>query len=165
MSASILTADRLRKLLDYDHASGIFIWRVNRGRVMAGIVAGYYDKEGYISIKIDGIQYKAHRLAWFYETGEWPTMNLDHRDGNRSSNQLDNLRLATQHQNMQNKRKAHINSRSGILGVSWDKNNKRWEASIYVAGKTRHIGRFSTSKEASDAYITAKREYHEFCTI
>lgn len=86
-----LTADRLRDVLRYDPATGIFVWVVllsNKGPI--GAAAGSTDKHGYINIGIDNKEYKAHRLAWLYVTSEWPKTGIDHRNGVPSDNRFIN---------------------------------------------------------------------------
>jgi hypothetical protein len=129
-------------------------------------VAGTLDKgSGYVRITIDGVQYWAHRLAWFYVHGCWPPHDIDHRDTIRNHNWLRNLRCLTRGQNLQNKRKANANSSSGILGVSWDARKRKWKVGISVNDRTVFVGRFSNKLDASAAYKAKKREVHEACTL
>jgi hypothetical protein len=75
--AKTLSAKRLRKLLNYDRATGIFRWRVHRQpRVSAGGVAGCIHPKGYRAICIDGKVYRGNRLAWLYMTGKWPKLEI-----------------------------------------------------------------------------------------
>lgn len=69
----MLTQKRLREVLSYDPATGIFRWTITRGaNAKAGFVAGSPDVKGYLRIMIDGVTYKSHRLAWLYVYGERP---------------------------------------------------------------------------------------------
>jgi len=75
-----LTQERLRELLDFDPATGVFVWAVNRkgGRgivsgMRAGTVKPTNNKKRYRYIKLDGIEYLAKRLAWFWTYGRWPS--------------------------------------------------------------------------------------------
>ena len=91
----MLTQARLKKLLSYNTDTGEFRWRVTRrGAARAGSVAGCVRHDGYVRIAIDGKRYLAHRLAWLYVHGEL-VPELDHANGVRSDNRLDNLRPAT----------------------------------------------------------------------
>lgn len=94
-----LTLSRLKKLLDYDPSSGIFHWKfiVFRSKMKVGDVAGGLDEKGYVRIRIDGIKYRAHRLAWFYVKGVWPSDTIDHKDRVRNNNRILNLREANGH--------------------------------------------------------------------
>ena len=75
----MITAERLREALDYDSDTGLFTWRVdrysgkNKVQVSAGEVAGCCNSDGYRWVGIDSRRYTAHRLAWLWMTGRWPT--------------------------------------------------------------------------------------------
>lgn len=161
-----LSQDVLKEHLHYSSETGIFIRKItNSNRAKVGDIAGCKDSDGYISIGINGKQYKAHRLAWLYMTGELPKDMIDHKDGVRDNNRFDNLRQATNGQNLQNQIKPHNNNTTGFLGVSFNKINRNYAAHISIDGKLTYIGSFATPEEASEAYLTKKRETHEFCTI
>lgn len=103
MASSILSAKRLREILDYNPETGIFTWKVMLAhRRKPGDVAGSLT-HGYIEIGIENHSYRAHHLAWLYIHGELPQGMIDHIDGNRVNNAIANLRIATNQQNSQNK--------------------------------------------------------------
>lgn len=156
----------LKKYLNYDHNTGIFTWIFQAGRrVKVGMVAGTVKEDGRIEIALNRKKYKAHRLAWLYIHGEYPINQIDHINGNSLDNRINNLREATQQQNMQNKRAPQSNNKSGVLGVSFCKKSKKFMAQIGKNGKQKRLGYFVSPKEAHEAYLKAKRELHEFCTI
>jgi len=160
-----LTQERLKELLHYDHDTGVFAWRAlppNAHCVKIGDVAGSYSN-GYLKIKICGVSYWGHRLAWLYMTGEWPLFEIDHRNGIHADNRRKNLREGTKSFNQQNQRNAHRNNKIGLLGVS--KNENGFRARIQLDGKRRCLGSFPTPELAHDAYLEAKRELHPSCTI
>lgn len=161
---SDLGAERLREVLDYDAETGIFAWRNGAGRARAGDIAGSSTGDGRVAIRVDGGLYLAHRLAWLYVHGVWPHQGLDHLNGDPSDNSIDNLRLATPAENCQNQRGAHVDSRSGRLGV-YRNSRGRWIAQICIGGQKTHLGSFPTPEAASVAYLEAKRERHPFATI
>jgi hypothetical protein len=98
----MLNKERLDELLDYSPDSGLFTWKVNRrGKAKSGCIAGSKNGQGYILIKIDGKFYFAHRLAWLVTHGTFPINMIDHIDGNRENNKINNLREATAEQNME----------------------------------------------------------------
>ena len=150
----MLTAQRLRELLNYDPGTGIFTALKGRPKLRVGAIAGTKREDGYIWIKIDYAQYGAHRLAWFYMTGTWPAAELDHWDRNRSNNAWANLRPATDKQQAEN-RKIYITCTSGIRGVRFE--SGKWRARIGHAGRYLHVGFFRTKEEAIAARLVAER--------
>lgn len=161
-----LTVARLREVLDYCPETGVFVWKVTRSfKAVAGAVAGSeYKATGYLRIQIDGTSYLAHRLAWLHHYGEWPTLDIDHINGEKSDNRIANLREATTSQNGQNQHRAQSDNKSGALGVYLDKNG-RWRAVIAKDGLIYGLGAFDTKESAHAAYLSAKRELHEFGVI
>lgn len=156
--------DGLKRVFNYDPQTGIFTRRIDsgrHGRWKAGTPAGCKNSLGYTVVRIGPTLYAAHRLAFLYVFGEWPAVGIDHKDGNKSNNKIDNLRLATQAENLQNRRAAQRNSSSGILGVYWSKRKLRWIASL-KSGDDRHHSSHLTAEAAASAYEGAKRELHPF---
>lgn len=156
-----LTHERLTDRLNYDPDTGLFTWRKNLGGIRAGTTAGRINEGGYIEIKIDGTGHKAHRLAWLYTTGCRPTLDVDHRDSNRTNNRISNLREATKSENAANTKKTQRNS-SGFKGVS----KLTWAARIRHKGKIYHLGQFKTPEEAHAAYTAAAERLNgEFARV
>ena len=154
----MITHIRLLQLLDYDPDTGIFQWkkRPGRGAKPAGTVAGNFDKDGYLVFSIDGKQYKAHRVAWFYVHGKWPDGETDHRNRIRNDNRIKNLREATVSQGRQNRtRKANA---SGFTGVYFIKG--RYLATIKANGTTHRLGWFDAPEDAHRVYLNAKAKLH-----
>ena len=144
----MMTPQRLRELLSYDPGTGVFVWRVDQGRVKSGAAAGDINTTGYRIIMIDGHNYRAGRLAWAISTGAWPTVLIDHKDRDRSNDRLSNLREATFKQNAENMRRP-----TGRTGVTWNKRRQQWQAKICHNYKQKHLGWFSTE----DAGIIARQ--------
>ena len=155
----MLTQERLKEILHYNPETGVFTNRINRGHVKAGAIAGGFDWEGYLKIKIDGRQYKSHRLAWLYIYGEMPPEHIDHVNGVCTDNRIANLRLATNAENQRN-RGAPKNSTTGVKGVSWCPRDRRYRARINVYGKRKHLGLFDTVEDGAAAYAEAAKRYH-----
>ncbi len=151
-----LTADRVRELFAYDHATGDLLWRVGQ---YEGQAAGCVTKDGYTQIRFDGRGYYAHRIVWLHQHGELPPKLVDHRDGNKRNNRLSNLRVATVSENAQNRIVAKDN-KSGYLGVS--SIGKRYVAQIQIAGKHYRLGAFDDPSDAHSAYLSAKAKLHTF---
>ena len=155
-----ITTERLRELLHYGQDTGKFSWRVDRrGHAKAGCIAGALRPDGYLRITLDGECYMAHRLAWLYTNGVWPSLNIDHINRVRSNNRISNLRDATHAENSQN---TPMNSRnsSGYRGVSWHNKVGRWRANIGIKGNAKHLGYFDTPEAAYEAYKIAASEFH-----
>lgn len=163
----MLTAERLREVLDYDGDTGVFT-RIGstKGKQkradLIGASAGGVTGTGYIAIWVDGRQYLAHRLAVLFITGAWPEGGVDHRDTDKTNNRWGNLRACDQSQNSANSR---LNSRNttGLKGVSRCAQTGLWRARIKKAGKDVTIGRFDSAEDAHEAYLSAaKRLFGEF---
>ena len=162
-----LTQERLKQVLFYDQESGVFtrLQCLQRPDIVNRPASENTSGNGYLRIAIDGKRYYAHRLAWLFVTGSWPDNEIDHVNGIPTDNRWSNLREASSTLNKQNMRRAKSNSKSRVLGVSWDASREKWTARIRVLGSYRYLGRFSTADEAGLAYVAAKREFHEGCTI
>lgn len=154
-----ITQAELKEMLRYDPETGAFTWRVSYRRAREGAVAGAMDGSGYVRIKINGTPYKAHRLAWFYMTGVWPEGDMDHRNRIRSDNRWNNLRQATRGENNWNT-PIRADNKSGIKGVCWDPRSRRWRTSLWIGGKQRCLGLFSTLGEASQVVRAAREKHH-----
>lgn len=157
-----LTCARLRELLDYCPETGLFIRRVRVSNRVAGETVPGCFRKGALVLRVDDRLYSTHRLAWLHVTGAFPLTGLDHKDGDFRNNRLSNLRLANQSENMQNQRRPHKNTTSGLLGASWDARRQKWSARITVGDRYLYLGRFETPELAHAAYLKAKAEYHPF---
>lgn len=153
-----LTLARLKEKLDYDPVTGVFTHRISSRGTRAGTKAGTLRRDEYVQIVIDGKAYFAHILAWFYQTGEWPDSDIDHKDRRRFHNAFDNLRKATVSQNCANSN-LPVNNTSGHKGVSFDKATGKWLAYIMVDYRQKALGRFLTKEAAADAYKRAAEKY------
>lgn len=166
---SVLTAERLRQLLDYDPVTGVFTRRMKRkGAKGVGTVAGFPDGHErpsgfqYWYICIDYRHYKRSRLAWLHVHGAWPAGEIDHVDGNESNDAIANLRDVTRAQNSRNTR-GRKHSAARLKGVRRMKNvvlRKPWSARITVGGAEKCLGYFATDVEAGEAYDAAAIKLH-----
>jgi hypothetical protein len=150
----------LKEWLDYDPLTGIFRRKKTpRNHIAAGSVAGTPGRHGYIGVRVKGPKYMAHRLAWLWVHGEWPLLLIDHIDGNKSNNRIENLRLVTNGQNAFNR-----GSRKGTLTlpapsrISGGVSRERFRARIVIDGKNIHLGSFDTEAEAKACFLTAVAE-------
>lgn len=155
----MLTAETVRKLLDYEPETGVFRWRVGASgrRGGKGSVAGCLRRDSYRSLQVNGETYAEHRLAWLYVYGEWPSGEIDHINMVRDDNRIDNLRIATRSQNKANSQ-AKRNNPTGFKGVHLNKVGK-FEAKITLNSRQKHLGRFQTAEEAHAAYCAAAEKF------
>lgn len=162
MTSTILTQDKLKELLTYNPDTGVFVNKVFRGlRAMPGATAGSLNTNGYIGITINKQKYVAHRLAWFYIYGVWPTYYIDHINRIKTDNRIANLRDIPQLQNGQNK-SLHKNNTSGRTGVVWHKREQHWRARIRVKGKDIYLGSFDNIQAAIECRKQAELIYHPY---
>lgn len=154
-----VTPERLHSLLKYDTETGDFTWRQTRSRgAMAGSTAGCPRPDGYIKIKVDGVNYLAHRLVWLYVHGKWPTGEIDHKDEDKSNNCLRNLQDGSRSQNQHNQSAPMVDASSGYRGVSAC--SGKYRARIKVDGVTHALGYFDSPEAAHMAYMKAKKQLH-----
>ena len=160
-----VTQERLRELFDYDQKQGYLIRKARTSpNTRIGEVAGRINNKGYRQTMVDNHRYMEHRLVWLYVYGAWPLVDVDHINGNRSDNRIENLRLATRAENQQNVGMRSHNT-SGYIGVTWYKKLNKWRAQIKAHGKKLHIGLFDCPAEAHKAYLAKKAELHLFQPI
>lgn len=165
MKRDELTQAQLKDVLSYDPDSGHFQWIVagKNQYQKYGSIAGSLKPNGYIDIKLFGTMYKAHRLAWFYMTGEWP-MFIDHINRVKSDNRWRNLRKCNHQQNMNNVGR-YRNNKSGFKGVSLHKDTGKWQVQIRSKGGRMHLGIFEDIELAALVAQAAREKYHgEFAT-
>jgi len=150
----------LLSVLEYNKDTGIFKWRVDRGRkAKAGQIAGSLHKlTGYYGIKIKGRRYQSHRVAWFYVYGEWPPKYIDHISRDKTDNRIINLRCVSHKENCKNLSLATNNS-SGVAGVSWYPRYNKWRSYITVNRKIHHLGFFYLKEDAIKARREAEIKY------
>lgn len=161
----MITPTQVKVSFTYDPTTGIFTRNHPCKGHRAGEVCGALRKDGYVVIGWGKQKILAHRLAWLYTYGSWPTECIDHINGNPTDNRINNLREASQSENTQNRRKACVDNKSGLLGVHWCTRDSKWIAQIMFNNKKTFIGAYNTDVEAAEAYLAKKRELHEFSTI
>lgn len=168
----------LRKLLDYDPESGELTWRERDCSVFndtpgrsakhscrlwndrnAGKPALHsIDNCGYRRGSLLGRKMLSHRAAWAIFYGQWPENYIDHINGNRADNRIQNLRDVTRAENQKNQRMNCLNT-SGALGVCLFKPTGKWSAEIKVGGEKFHLGYFSCKEDAIAARKAAECRY------
>lgn len=149
----MVTAERIREVLDYDKESGSLTWR-STGKRAGWVHKGTHGPEDtYLRIEVDGRAYMAHRLAWLHVTGSFPPQEIDHENQNGLDNRWTNLREASRSQNCMNRRAFSNKITSAHKGIVKDRHG--WRARIQVDGRRLHLGRFDSEQKAVDAYRCA----------
>ena len=154
MAKADLTVERLRELIHYYPETGVFMWLVKvRHDRPAGSIAGTGVKR-YLAITLDQNVYYAHRLAWFYMTGKWPTSQIDHINRIKLDNRWVNLRDVSASSNCRN------TVRRNLYGQGVKKNRGHtWAAKIEIGGVHVYLGNYLSPALAEDAFL-ACRELH-----
>lgn len=154
-----------RRMFSYQ-PDGTLIRRVAHGGKPPGAVVGSAHHDGYVQTKFRGLNFQVHRIVWLMHHGDLPDV-LDHINGDRADNRIENLRSVTRAMNRQNLRSATRINRTGFLGVTLVARNKKrpFLAAIKVDGKRRELGYFEKPELAHEAYVTAKRKFHPGCTL
>ncbi|GHC61538.1 HNH endonuclease [Limoniibacter endophyticus] len=149
-----------RRLFSYDSSTGVLIWRVDNGRsVRAGDRAGCVDgSHGYRKVRYRGVSYAEHRIIWMIYYGEDAPDQIDHINRARSDNRLSNLRAASVADNAFNKSRSSVNS-SGVTGVYWSSEHRKWKAQISARGKRHFLGLHDSIDAARTARETAENLY------
>lgn len=157
------TAEWLRENMAYVPETGTFMWKVRGpGRTVGKILGKTLATGGYSQIKVCGVLYYAHRLAWFYVHGEWPRKQIDHIDSNKSNNAIANLRDCTAAQNSARRKvSAKIAPARGVFP-----HGTGFVARIHHAGVRHYLGYFPTLEGAKAAYEAKAKEIHgEFAHV
>lgn len=153
----MITQERLKELFEYQ--DGKLMRRKNGRSAVIPMGAKRYER-----VTVDGQAYALHRMIYLWHHGHLPT-TLDHIDGNRENNRIENLREATQQQNCLN-RKHHSNSKSPYKNVYLQSPNKNpnwkrnWVVSIMVDGKRKYIGSFEDVELADLVATEARDKFH-----
>jgi len=157
----MITQEDARYYFDYNPSTGEFRWKNPTSRTMkAGHPAGGLDDRGVLRIKLKGVLYKAHRLAWLYVYGVMPPKNLDmtHKNDDLADNRISNLALKTRQQTAKSWKRIKRN-RSGVMGVQWNSRDKAWYSRMKHNQKDIHLGYFNDYFEAVCARKSAENRY------
>lgn len=159
-NARELDIETILSHLEYNKETGEIYWKVSTGKAKSGSDAGVVHQTGYKRITLKGRTLMAHRVAWVLAKKEQPPAIIDHIDGDKLNNRIENLRDGTNCTNQRNQSLAHKrNKSSNYLGVSIFQG--RWRAKIYSNGKYIFLGYHDTEEQAKKAYDDAKEIYHK----
>ena len=148
-----LVQEKLSQLFDYEPSTGIFRRKVSAGRGKVGSIAGTIDNYGYRVIKIEGVSYKAHRLAFLWMTGKFPSGQVDHINRDKDDNSWLNLREATPSENRANVTGWPTKSEDLPKGVF--RRGNRFRSVICKNGRNIYLGTFNTIEDADRVYKDA----------
>jgi len=132
-----LTQKTVRELFDYRNGELIRKTRPAM-RTNIGDIVGC-NSNGYSLVAIDNKTYKVHRVIWLWHHGYLPEHGIDHINRNRSDNKIENLREVSHVCNMRNTGTPK-NNISGVKGVYWSNQRKKWVAQITVSDRHINIG-------------------------
>jgi len=154
--------EELKEFLDYNPDTGIFTWKKQKAKkTKVGENAGRTTTKNYFTIKFNYIEYQVHRLAYYMYHGIDPLEKIvDHIDGDKTNNKINNLRLATVSQNGMNRVGLASNNTSGATGVRWYEKIKKWSARISIDGVETSLGYFTKKEDAIQARKEAEIKYY-----
>lgn len=152
------TQELLHALFDYQPDGRLQRKLTTNTRAKAGTYSGSMNKGGYLRTVVLGRMYYNHHLVWFMHHGTWPEA-LDHINGDKQDNRIENLRECTQLQNCYNQRINRVN-KTGVKGVGWRPDKQKFRARIVVNGKELCLGHFKTLEEAAAVVKEARTKYH-----
>lgn len=158
MITHILEKETAERFLRYE--DGYLYWKVSpANRVKVGDKIMGKSSRGYGQVRIDGLRYYLHRVIYLMHHGHMPEI-IDHIDGDVTNNRIENLRAATQSQNMYNAR-MKSNNTSGIKGVRWDRHRNKWDARVIKNKQYVLCERFDDLVSAVIAVRSARLEHHQ----
>lgn len=161
MSSMLKIPDDIGDYFEYDKITGILKRKFHHKCTSKAIKRNgiTYKKKGYLLFRFRGKYYRVHRVVWFMIYGTQPK-SIDHINGIRDDNRIDNLRSCTTSQNKMNT-KSYANNTSGHKGVYFlgEKHKNKWIVKIGVKGKSIYIGIYNCIEEAAKARKLAEKKY------
>jgi hypothetical protein len=146
----------------FDYCDGELYWKSKPSKyanIKIGDKAGRVHSTGYRILQLNGVKQKLHRVIFLMHHGYLPAY-IDHIDGNPLNNKVENLRPTTRSQNLCNT-KLFINSKSGIKGVSWHTQSKKWYVQVRLKGKSVCQKLIDNLELAELVAIEARDKYHK----
>jgi hypothetical protein len=150
-----LKIDGLELMINEDDSNDIKIFRIRFSP--RWVKLAIQESGDYKVIKLNNRKFSHHRVIYYAHNQEWNISDssknnyIDHIDGDKTNNDIRNLRVVTCQQNSFNTR---------AKGYTWHKKDKKWIAKICLNKKNIYLGGFDTECEARNAYLEAKKKYH-----
>ncbi|CAD0211203.1 hypothetical protein AGRHK599_LOCUS1229 [Rhizobium rhizogenes] len=170
-----LSQEIIRSIFDFCPITGSLIWRAKDrseftseqqfkrwNTSFAGKKAGSIGSTGYVRIRIGKAEYMAHRLIWLWVYGKMPAEEIDHVNGVKNDNRIENLRCVSGSENCRNRPIPKHNT-SGVIGVAPARSKNKWIAHIMVRpGENVYLGTYASVELAAAARRGAERAigYH-----
>ena len=152
-----ITQDQVKDLFEY--RDGELYWKISLAhKIKINDMAGSINNGGYKRVGVNNKDYLNHRLIFLMHYGFLPA-EIDHIDGNKVNNNIENLREATRSENNCNVRTRADNT-SGVKGVCWHKRDKKWQVRVTVNGKEKHFGIYHDIEVAKFIAETMRYKYH-----
>lgn len=145
-----ITSERVSELFEYVAETGVLIRKVSRGNQVAGNCVKTRSTKGYLRVLVDGQRYYVHQIVWVLFNKTWPEQ-LDHINGVKSDNRIENLRICDTSTNCHNQHGPRKNNVLGVKGVHRIRSGK-YRAACTVRGVKKDLGVFETYQLASAAY-------------
>lgn len=150
-----MTKEQFLSFFNYDKSKGKLYWKNHWNKMVLtrfkGKEAGRIDQQGYRRLIVCNNTYQVHRVIWFLENGTYPEM-IDHINGDKSDNRIENLRDCLDSRNNQQNQYKHRKGK--LVGASFHKWTGLWRATITIKGKQKHLGSFKTEFEAHERYLS-----------
>ena len=153
-----MTSEEVRRVFDY--RNGALYWRAPLQSKYIGKPVGSSGSK-YSNVQHNGSMYKRGRLVWQYFNGDIPKgMQIDHINGNKFDDRIENLRLCTTSENCCNQTKRATNT-SGYKNVSFHKATGKFVAQLQSKGIKYHLGLYETPELAYAEVLKASKELHK----
>lgn len=152
-----LSQELLQNIFHYENGS-LFRKKQIGDNTLIGKLAGRKN-HAYRAVSVKGKEYMEHRVIFMLHHGYLPP-EVDHIDGNKTNNRIENLRPATHAENLRNQ-KLRICNTSGVKNVGWAKREQRWRVRLTINGKDKHIGYFKDRELADLVAVESCDLYHK----
>jgi hypothetical protein len=153
---NITTQARVRELFDY--REGTLYWKSSPRSGWVGKPVTHKTGHGYVKARVDGKLIPAHRLVWLWHNEKLPEL-IDHINGVRHDNRIENLRACTEAENARNKSKP-LNNTTGHKNVIWSKQNSNFNVQLTVNKRKMHLGVFDDIELAALVAEEARDKFY-----